>query len=47
MIDVVLKHLAASVENYETLKKELTPKQAEGLSTEVVRLTVYRSEPVD
>lgn len=41
LVDAALEHLAESVENFEAAKEDLTPKQAELLSTSVVRLTMY------
>lgn len=40
-IELALKHTAQSVDALEDAKDNLTPNQAETLSTEVVRLTQY------
>jgi len=40
-IDAALAHLVESAEAYEDVKGELTPEQAETLSTEVVSINHY------
>lgn len=40
-IELALTHLNESIENLEELKRELTPEQAEQLSTSAVSLTMY------
>jgi uncharacterized protein (DUF1778 family) len=41
VIDAALQHLVETVENYETVKREVDAELAEQLPTEVVRLTLY------
>lgn len=40
-IERALRHTAQSAENLEAMKEELTPQQAEQLSTEELRLVMY------
>ena len=40
-IDAALRHLVESCKNLEDMKRDLTPDQAEALSTSEVSLTMY------
>jgi len=40
-IDAALRHLVESHENLEEMKRDLTPDQAEALSTNKLSLTMY------
>jgi len=40
-IDAALRHLVESHENLEEMKRDLTPDQAEALSTSELSLTMY------